>query len=212
MCFICHARPDRAFIAMLHAEMQKYGLKTFTDVKSMEKGSSVEMTVAHAIVKSPFFMVVLSHSFLTSLHCESEVEAALAFPEIHKKIIPIFYEMSLDGCLQTDKDLYRKLAAITGLHKGYKTDKQFAESISQEVRQMAVEQLQSSKLPCFLFVRGLMYSTTQMVPRLFADDLTVWKPEGMDWKLEGSLDQLEQLFKLRDDLKHFKPVIESQYF
>ena len=147
--FVCHARPDRAFIAMLHAEMQKYGLKTFTDVKSMEKGSSVEMTVAHAIVKSPFFMIVLSHSFLTSLHCESEVEAALAFPEIHKKIIPVFYEMSVDGCLQTDKELYHRLAAITGLHKGYKTDQQFAESISQEVRQMAVKQLQSSKLPCF---------------------------------------------------------------
>ena len=56
-----------------------------------------------------------------------------------------------------------------------------------------------------------MYSTTQMVPHLFADDLTVWKPEGVDWKLESSLDQLEQLFKLTDDLKHFNPVIESQY-
>ena len=150
--FICYAGPARAFIAMLHAEMQKYGLKTFTDVKSMEKGSSVEMTVAHAIVKSPFFMVVLSHSFLTSLHCESQVEAALAFPEIHKKIIPVFYEMSVDGCLQTEKELFHRLAAITGLHKGYKTDKQFAESISQEVRQMAVEQLQSSKLPCFFLL------------------------------------------------------------
>ena len=51
-----------------------------------------------------------------------------------------------------------------------------------------------------------------MVHCLSADDLKVWKPEGVDWKLEGSIDQLEQLFKLTDDLKHFNPVIESQYF
>jgi hypothetical protein len=45
---------------MLHSEMLKYGLKTFLGAKS---GSSLETPVAHAIVKSPFFMVVLSSSF-----------------------------------------------------------------------------------------------------------------------------------------------------
>jgi hypothetical protein len=81
------------------------------------------------------------------VQCENEVEVALAFPEIHKRILPIFYGMSVHDCRQMDKELYHKLAAMMkALHKGSKTDKQFAESISQEVQQMANEQLQSSKL------------------------------------------------------------------
>ena len=152
--FICHAGPDRAFIAMLQAKMLKCGLKSFVDIKSLEMGSGVQNTVAHAIVKSPFFVVFLSNSFQNSLHPESEAEAALAFAIVHKKIIPIFYQMSVCGCLQTDNELYHKLAAIVGFHKGYGTDEQFAESISQEVKQMAVEQLQSSKLRAIILYKN----------------------------------------------------------
>ena len=46
---------------------------------------------------------------------------------------------------------------------------------------------------------------------LFADSLTLWKPEGVDWKFNSNLDQLELLFQLKDDLQRFTPVIESQY-
>ena len=147
--FICHAKADRAFVAMLHDEMLKCGLRT---IGSLNLGDSVQDRLAYAIVNSPFFVVVLSNSFQNRLHPESEAEAAMAFPKIHKKIIPVLYQMSVDDCLQTNNELYYKLAAITGLHKGYQTDKQFAKSISQHVGQLAVEQFQSSKLPfhCFL--------------------------------------------------------------
>ena len=153
--FVCHASPDRAFVAMLHAEMLKCGLKTFVDVKAL---NSVERTVADAIVKAPFFLVILSNSFPTSVHPEAEVETALAFPRTHKKIIPVFYHMSVDSCLQTEKELYRKLAAISGLQKENKTDDQFAEIISQEVKQMALHQLQSSKLPPIYCKRTLLFN------------------------------------------------------
>ena len=144
--FICHAGLDRTFIAMLHDEMLKCGLRTFDDIESLEMGDSVQNTVVHAIVNSPFFVVVLSSSFRDSLHPESQVEAALAFPRDHKKIIPVFYEISIDGCHQSNKEIYHKLAAIKGLRKGFKTDEQFAKWISRQIGQMAVEQLQSSKL------------------------------------------------------------------
>ena len=149
--FICHAGPDSAFIALLHAEMLKCGLKPFVGTKSLETGSNGQMTVAGAIVKSPFFLTVLSKGFQSSMDSESEIEAALSFPRLHKKIIPVFYQMSLDDCIEARKVLYHKLAAITGLHRGSKTDEQFAKSISQEMREMAVEQLQSSKM-AFIFV------------------------------------------------------------
>ena len=145
--FICHARPDRAFVDLLQAEMLKYGLKTFVDIKSWEGVASAPKTVAHAIVNSPFFVVVLSNNFLNSLNPESEVEAALAFSESHKKILPVFYQMSVDDCLQASKELYHKLTVITGLAKRYRAGTQFAKIISLKVRQMAVEQLESSKLP-----------------------------------------------------------------
>ena len=127
--------------------MLKYGLKTFVDIKSWEGVASAQKTVAHAIVKSPFFIVVLSNNFLNSLNPESEVEAALAFPEIHKKIIPVFYQMSVDGCHQASKELYHKLAAIIGFEKRYTTTTQFARIISLTVRRLVAEQLLSSKLP-----------------------------------------------------------------
>ena len=152
--FISHAGPDRAFVAMLHAEMLKCGLKTFVDVKSLEMVDSVQRTVARAIVMSPFFVVVLSNNFQDRLYPEAEVEAALTFPEIHKKIIPVFYQMSVDDCHQSDKELYQKLAAIAGLHKGYRTDEQFAKSISEEVMKMALEQIESSKLLCFILLEN----------------------------------------------------------
>ena len=143
--FICHAGSGSAFVAMLHAELLMCGLKAFVDAKSLKKEDSVQATATHAIVNSPFFVVVLSNSFKNLLHPESEVEAALAFPDVHKIIIPVFYQITVDDCLQTDNELYRKLAAIKGFPIGYKTDEQFAKSISQEVGKMAVEQLQSSK-------------------------------------------------------------------
>jgi hypothetical protein len=101
------------------------------------------------------------------------VEASLVFPEVHKRILPIFYGMSVDDCHQMDREVCHKLAAMmTALHKGSETDKQFAESISQEVYQMTKEQLQSNSL-------------------------TLWKT---DWLIESSLDQCQQLSQLTDAL------------
>ena len=147
--FICHAKPDRAFVAKLHDEMLKRGLRTYVHTISLQTGDTVQDTITHAIVNSPFFVVVLSNSFRNNLQSECEVETALAFPEIHKKIIPVFYQMSVDGCLKAEKELYHKLAAITGLQKGYKTEEQFTKSVSWRFRQMAVEQFQSSRLTFF---------------------------------------------------------------
>ena len=53
-------------------------------------------------------------------------------------------------------------------------------------------------------------SITYMLPRDFVDSLTLWKPEGEDWKSSGNLEQFQLLLQLRDDLQRFKPVFESK--
>ena len=161
--FICHAEPDRSFIAILRDEMQNCGLRTFVDIEPLKLEDRVQKPVAHAIVNSPFFVVVLSQNLL---HHESEIEAALAFPKDHKKILPVFYQMSVDDCRQSNKELYRKLAAIRGLHKQYEreTDEQFAERISSKVVQMAEEQHQSSNLPVSLLCKDTLYFLNGVLP------------------------------------------------
>ena len=159
--FICHAEPDRSFIAILRDEMQNRGLRTFVDIEPLKLEDSVQKPVAHAIVNSPFFVVVLSQN---SLHPESEIEAALAFPKDHKKILPVFYQMSVDECRQSNKELYRKLADIRGLHNRSETDEEFAERISYEVKQKANEQQQSSNLPISLLCKDTLYFLNGVLP------------------------------------------------
>ena len=121
-------------------------------------GPNVQRSVAHAIVKSPFFVVVLSNNFQYGPTAVSELEAALAFPVGCKKVIPVFHQLSVDDCLQAENELYHQLAAITGLHRRSTANTQFAKDISLNVLQMAVEQHESSKLPV-VFVRGNIYLT-----------------------------------------------------
>ena len=151
--FICHTGDDKPFVQILYCEMQKRGLMAFFDKESLEKGNEVQATIANAIIKSPFFVVVLSESFLNQEYPEAELKAALAFPEEYKKrIMPVFYKMTADECHRLTRKMYRKLADSTGWEWKCESEEQFAESISQEIKQIAEQQLHSStsKSVCFI--------------------------------------------------------------
>jgi hypothetical protein len=149
-------------------------------------GDSDQEAVAEILVNSPFFVVVFSRNFQNSPHLETEAEVALNFRKSHIKIIPVLYHVYADSCPQSDNciELY-KLAAITNLHKGCEsTDEQFAKSVCQYVKKMALEQLQSKRL-------------------------TSWKPEGKVWKANRGLEKSEQLLQLKDDLKRLNFLNEG---
>ena len=151
--FICHTGDDKPFVQILCCEMQKRGLMAFFDKESLEKGNEVQATISNAIIKSPFFVVVLSESFLNQEYPEAELKAALAFPEEYKKrIMPVFYKMTADECHRLTRKMYRKLADSTGWEWKRESEEQFAESISQEIKQVAEQQLHSStsKAVCFI--------------------------------------------------------------
>ena len=153
--FICHTGDDKPFVQILYCEMQKRGLMAFFDKESLEKGNEVQATIANAIIKSPFFVVVLSESFLNQEYPEAELKAALAFPEEYKKrIMPVFYKMTADECHRLTRKMYRKLADSTGWERKSGSEEQFAESISQEIKQIAEQQLHSStsKAVCFILL------------------------------------------------------------
>ena len=143
--FICHTGDDKPFVEILYREMQKCGLMAFFDKESLEKGNEVQATIANAIIKSPFFVVVLSDSFLNKEYPEAELKAALAFPEEHKKaVMPVFYKMTADECHRLNRKMYRKLADSTGWVRKTESEEQFTESISQEIKQIAEKQSHSS--------------------------------------------------------------------
>ena len=141
--FICHTGADIPFVELLYHEMQKCGLKAFTYKEYVEKADIVQLTVANTIISAPFCVVVLSDSFENQPYPEAEAKAALAFSQEHKIVMPIFYSITAEDCQQLTKKMYQKLADIIGWDRENRTDEEFAKAISQDVKQMAENQLHS---------------------------------------------------------------------
>jgi hypothetical protein len=183
--FICHTGADKPFIEMLYAEMAKCNLKAFFDRESLMKGQPVQATIAEAIIKSPFFLVVLSQSFVNQEYPEAELKAALAFDGEYKKaIMPVFYKMSADECHHLTRTMYKRLSDSTGWVKRTESDQEFAESICQELKEIAKQESSCGKVK-------------------------VWKPNGDDWK-PRSKGGLEVLWQLTEDLKEAETEQFSQ--
>ena len=193
---ICHTGADKPFVDMLYHEMQKCGLKAFFDKKSLKKGDHVQMTIAEAIIRAPFCVVVLSDSFLNKPYPEAELRAALAFPQEHKRIIPVFYKMTADQCNKLTRKMYKKLSDITGWERERRTDKQFARCICQDMKQRAKRELSSSTSTSHL--AGCISMNDCLL--VFVGQLTVWRPDGEAWKADGD-SGLELLIQLKNDLK-----------
>ena len=74
---------------------------------------------------------------------EAEAQAALAFSKEHRTVVPVFYKMTADECLQLTRKMYHKLATMTGLERETRTDEEFAKAISHDVKLRAENQLHS---------------------------------------------------------------------
>ena len=150
--FICHTGADKHFVQILYHEMQKCGLKAFFDKESLERGDTVQVTIAYAIIKAPFCVIILSGSFQNQAYPEAEAKAALAFSNEHKRIIPVFYRMTADDCHKLTRKMYQKLANITGHEKKNRPDEDFANLISQDLKRSAEKQLHLSTSKAGFFV------------------------------------------------------------
>ena len=151
--FICHQGDDKHFVErQLYPLIQECGLRAFFDKESLEKGNRAQATIARAIISAPFFLVVLSESFVNEPYPEAELKAALAFPdEYQKTIIPVFYKMTTAKCHRLTRKMYRKLSDTTGWERENRTDKQLAQCISQHMKQNAEKQLCSSVIKQYGF-------------------------------------------------------------
>jgi hypothetical protein len=79
------------------------------------KGQPVQANIAETIINSPFFLVVLSQSFINQKYPEAELKAAWDFHgESKKAIMPLFYKMSADQCHHQTRKMYRQLSDSTG--------------------------------------------------------------------------------------------------
>ena len=147
--FLCHAGDDKPYVEKVYQKMKERRLKAFYDKVCLKKGDKVQRTVAEAIIRSPFFVVVLSKDFLNMQYSEAEVKAALAFPEENKTIIPVFYKITADESHDLTRKMYCRLADTTGYNRESKTEEEFAEEICKGMEQMAKHQQSSSiSQPC----------------------------------------------------------------
>ncbi|XP_062509759.1 uncharacterized protein LOC134185892 [Corticium candelabrum] len=114
--------------------------------------------IAEAIIRSPLFVVILSHEFKKKPYPEAEVNAAFEFGSRYKKIIPVFYKITADGCSGSKVAILEKLAKITGIEK--KTDENvdiFVTRVASEIRERVTVQLDKGgiqELPELSPVRG----------------------------------------------------------
>ena len=141
--FLCHAGEDKKdFVYPLNKELkEKHGIVSFFDAVSLREGGMAQTDIAEAIIQSPLFVVILSHEFKGKRYPEAEVKAAFEFDEVksdspkfnsrYKKIIPVFYKITANGCSESTVTILQKLARITGIEK--KTD----ENVSSLVTRVA---------------------------------------------------------------------------
>ena len=141
--FLCHAGEDKEdFVYPLNKELkEKHQIVSFIDTVSLREGGMAQTDIAEAIIQSPFFVVVLSHEFKGKPYPEAEVKAAFEFDEVksdsrkfysrYKKIIPVFYKITVNDCSESTVTILKKLARINGIEK--KTD----ENVSSFVTRVA---------------------------------------------------------------------------
>jgi hypothetical protein len=122
---LCHTGADNPFVGTLDGEMAKCGLEAFFDKESLDLGDEVQATIAEAIIDSPFFLVVLNGSFIYQEYPELELKAALYIPTNYKRIIPLFYKMTADECLDWKRKIYRELADCTRWERKMRFDHLF---------------------------------------------------------------------------------------
>ena len=141
--FLCHAGEDKEdFVRPLNNKLEEYGIVSFFDTVALRVGGMAQTDIAEAIIRSPLFVVILSHEFKGKRYPEAEVDAAFEFGSRYKKIIPVFYKITADGCSGSTVAILDKLAKITGIEK--KTDENvdiFVTLVASRIRACVTAQL-----------------------------------------------------------------------
>ena len=127
--FLCHAGEDKEeFVSLLNKELKKkYKIVSFFDTDSLREGRIAQTDIADAIIRSPLFVVILSHDFKGKRCPEAEVKSAFKFDEHesdpfkfdsrYKKIMPVFYKITADVCSESNNKILQNLARLTGIEK-----------------------------------------------------------------------------------------------
>ena len=144
--FLCHAGEDKMkFVGPLTEEMRKkHQIVSFFDADSLSEGRMAQTDIAEAIIRSPLFVVILSHKFKAKPYPAAEVKAALEFNEQgpdsfefnsrYKKIIPVFYKLTPRECSDCDIKILHILAGITGIEKKHNEDvRSFVTYVAQKI-------------------------------------------------------------------------------
>jgi len=96
--FLSHASEDKIKVRKLKENLEKIGVKVFFDESSIEWGDSIVERINHGLLKSSFFVPVLSETFSKKGWTNKELNSALQM-NINRKgrILPIvFHDFSVE--------------------------------------------------------------------------------------------------------------------
>ncbi|WP_175497521.1 TIR domain-containing anti-phage reverse transcriptase [Roseivivax halotolerans] len=108
--FLSHASDDKSKVRPLYESLNSAGVKVFFDESSIKWGDSIVERVNHGLLKSRFFVPVLSSTFSRKGWTNKESNSAIAMNISRKgRILPIkFSEFDLDGRYPTLNDTLYK--------------------------------------------------------------------------------------------------------
>jgi hypothetical protein len=100
--FLNHRGPDvkKDFVAHLHEALLKAGLHPFMDMESLVEGQHGQTSIFDALRGASVHVAVFSKGYADSTYCLKELCAML---ESKKLVIPVFYDVSPDDLLCTNK-------------------------------------------------------------------------------------------------------------
>ncbi len=90
----------RNFVAHLHEALRDAGLHPFMDMESLVKGQHGQTSIYEALRGASVHVAVFSKGYADSTYCLDELCAML---ESKKLVIPVFYDVSPDDLLCTNK-------------------------------------------------------------------------------------------------------------
>jgi hypothetical protein len=128
--FICYSHADKKFAQKLANDLSARGIKVWFDEFEMLPGESLHERIEQGILKSSWFLIVLSPNSVQSNWCKKELYSALQieFERDNVYVIPVIHRACTIPLFLKDKftvDLQGKKyeVGITSIFKGFKKKK-----------------------------------------------------------------------------------------
>jgi hypothetical protein len=190
--FICHrGETKRDFSDWLTKELQHHKFTVFLDQLSLRPGAAALATIDAALRAAQVVVAVLSEGFFASRHCVGELRRCR---ELGKRVVPLFFGVSADGCRPEVLSASPKMAGVDwaefgGGRSGWDEDVRWIKSVTgRHLRE--VDGFWSR------YIRATVQDVAHLLGRPVPEDLPSQVPFHRNLAFVGRTAELERLKSL----------------